>query len=174
MRPRWRSLRGGLILIGAILALAVPISESPEARAADSPGDDIIDAVPYGPSEAYDLLGPQTAESGDPLGLLLYPEETRRYTLGHDVFEVWSCPDSGSVPYTASEFADEAETRMTAHYSWLSEGRYDPDFIVGGTVPADQNCSSWASSHATGRSNAALIIRAGGGGYAGPGYVCPG
>jgi hypothetical protein len=173
-RPRRRSLRDALILFGATLALSLPLSEPPQATAVDSLGDDTVDGVLYGPKEAYDLLGPQTAEAGDPLGLLLYPEETRRYTLGHDVYEVWSCPDSGSVPYTASAFAAEAETRMTAYYSWLSEGRYDPDFIVGGTVPAGENCSSWATSHATGSSNAALIIRAGGGGYAGPGYVCPG
>lgn len=174
MRRRWRSLRGALILVSAAMAFAALVTSPPDAVAAESLGDDIIDAVPYGPTEAFDLLGPQTAEAGDPLSLLLYPEETRRYTLGHDVFEVWSCPDSGPVPYTASAFAAEAEARMTAYYSWLSEARYDPDFIVGGTVPAGQNCSSWAASHATGSSNAALIIRAGGGGYAGPGYVCPG
>ncbi len=169
-----RSLRGALVTTAA-LTLLVTLFPASSTSAASAPlGDDIIDAELYEASDRFDLFATPTGEAGDPLGLLLYPAETTRYTLGHDVFEVWSCPDAGPVPYTAPAFAAEAETRMTAYYGWLSEGRYDPDFIVGGTVPYAENCSAWVESHATGLSNAALIIRSGGGGYAGPGYMCPG
>ena len=51
MRRRWRSLRGAPILFGAALMLAALVASMPNAVAAESLGDDIVDGIPYGPAE---------------------------------------------------------------------------------------------------------------------------
>jgi len=137
--------------------------------------DDIIDVGDYPPQDGptLELAGSVTV---DPLGLIPYPDEVRRYSTGTDVFEVWSCPDAGTVPVSLPTFVADAETRMTAYFQWLSDGRYDPDFIAGGVVPGPEassiGCAAYARRHTTGSSRGALFIRAGSGGYATPGFWC--
>jgi hypothetical protein len=148
-------------------------------RQADLTEYDIIQPIEYvsGNSESpFSLLGDP---ADDPLGLIPFTGETQRYSLGRDVFEVWECPTSGTVEMSAAEFVSEAETRMTAYFSWQSEGRYDPDFVVGGKVPDGiTDCAAWVADpnydRWTGKAAGALFIRAGIGGYAGPGYMCAG
>ena len=157
----------------AVAAVVVAPNATP-ARATDTPqGDDTIDA-PLLERNDDAGLAQLTSASGDPLGLLPYPDEVRRYTIGRDVFEVWGCPDAGPLPKSVATFVADAEVEMTAYFDWLSDGRYDPDFVVGGTVPPDESCAEYAQSRATGVANGALFIRNGTGGFAGPGFVCPG
>ncbi len=176
-RPLRSHLSMTYLISATVLAgvlVGVPGGPLPAAMATQGPEDDIIQPIPYVPSGSPETLTLQGALTIDPLNLVLYPDELRRYSLGTDVFEVWECPDAGLVPMTASAFVIDAETRMTAYFSWLSNGRYDPDFVVGGVVPAGQDCRSWARTNATGTANAALFIRNAGGGLAGPGYTCAG
>jgi len=158
----------------AAMLVGVQGGTPPAAVAFGSSESDIIEPIPYVPTGPPETLTLQGAPTTDPLNLVLYPDELRRYSLGVDVFEVWECPDAGPVPVTASAFALDADATMTAHFSWMSDGRYDPDFIVGGVVPQGQDCSSWARNNATGVANAALFIRNATWGSAGPGFTCAG
>ncbi len=142
------------------------------ANATDLIDGDIIAPHPYAPTELFEVPRASTQAAGDPLNLLLYPAELRRYSLGRDVFEVWACPSGGTVPTTAERFVVDAETLISPYFAWLSDGRYDPDFIVGGTVPTGADCASWARTNTTGVANAVLFILAGEGGFATPGYSC--
>lgn len=166
------------IAVGVILTIVAmtgnPVVASDTNGATALSANDVIEAPRYVPSDGPDLFGSLASATVDPLGLISYPDETRRYSTGSDRFEVWECPDEGSVPLTASAFVAGAEARMTEYFSWLSSGRYDPDFVVGGVVPSGQDCSTWARSHSTGSANAALFIRNASGGYSGPGYTCAG
>ncbi|MDJ0792113.1 MAG: S-layer homology domain-containing protein [Acidimicrobiia bacterium] len=143
---------------GEAVPVAPPIAEN-----------DIIEPIPWvsDPGPSLTLEG-----AADPLGLIPHPDEVRRYTLGKDVFEVWECPDAGAVPISAADFVAEAETRMTAYFSWISDGRYDPDFVVGGAVPGGSDCATHARAATSGSADAALFIRNNSGGFAGPGLVC--
>ncbi len=160
---------------------AVRVEASSQANIADRP-DDIIAAQPYTSTDALNSLRPQISAAGDPLNLVLYPDELRRYTSGKDVFEVWECPDADGTPVamTAATFVAIAETQMTGYFSWLSDGRYDPDFIVGGVVPSVgsaaplMDCAAWGESNATGAANGALYISNTNDGLGGPGFSCAG
>jgi hypothetical protein len=112
------------------------------------------------------------ASESDPLGLVTRLDETRRYTLGADVFEVWICPSHGSVGYTLNGLAAKVDTEMSGYFATLSGGRYDPVFVPAGTVPAGKDCRTWARQHPTGKAEGALIFDNSSTELAGPGYVC--
>lgn len=174
--------RTAAIVFALITVATIQIGGTPEAVAAEGPtnhlppGSDVIEPIPY-PTDGGPGLG--IAGSQDPLGLLPYPDEVRRYTSGTDVFEVWECGGGAALGTTASQFVLDAESEMTAYFDWLSDGKYNPDFIVGGVVPAthgtnskSEECGYWTRSHATGSATGVLILRPGGGGFAGPGFEC--
>jgi hypothetical protein len=94
---------------------------------------------------------PAVAAESDPLGLVTRLDETRRYTLGSDVFEVWICPSHGSVGYTLNGLVTKVDSEMSGYFATLSGGRYDPVFVPAGTVPAGKDCRTWARQHPTGR-----------------------
>ena len=158
-------------LIAALLA-STHLATAQPAVASETPDTDFVAPVPYEPTGDSETSGVLAAVSVDPLGLVPFPDEVRRYTQGSDVFEVWQCPDKGAVSISAAQFAADAEPLMTTYFSWLSDGQYDPDFIVGGVVPAGEDCSQWASDHATGSSAAALFVTAGSTGFGSPGVTC--
>jgi len=160
---------------------AAPVGAS-QVTNGENRANDIIAPQLYAPVELFGVLTPQTSVDGDPLNLVLYPEELRRYTSGKDVFEVWECPDADGTPasVTAAEFVAAAEAQMTEYFSWLSNGRYDPDFIVGGVVPTVgsaaplMDCAAWGESNATGLATGALYISNTVDGLGGPGFSCAG
>ncbi|MEA3509891.1 MAG: S-layer homology domain-containing protein [Actinomycetota bacterium] len=173
-RPHRTARRSALLVIALILVAVAVVPAPSHATQTIAIEDDIIEPVMYEPltrADTFDLLASATVDS---LSLILYPDELRRYSTGHDIFEVWECPASGPVPVSAASFAAAAESEMTAYFSWLSDGRYDPDFVVGGTIPVGQDCSTWARNNATGVAAGALFLTNESGGYAGPGYMCPG
>ena len=55
-RRCWRSFRGALILISAALVFAALVVSTPDAVAANSPSDDIIDATLDAASAAFATL----------------------------------------------------------------------------------------------------------------------
>jgi len=172
--------RTSTLLIAMMVTLATTIIQVPgttpayAAEVVDSVfiDGDIIEPQPYASAELFDAPRLQTLSAGDPLNLVLKLNELRRYSLGTDVFEVWECPDAGPLSMTAAQFAVDAEANVSPYFSWLSAGRYNPDFIVGGVVPSGEDCSTYARKYATGRANAALFIRSTAGGRAGPGNWC--
>lgn len=171
-----RFLSRTLVTVVAYASVWLVVGGVP-VHATDAPADDTIDAEPFVPEDdpGLALLAGQPP---DPHGLVPYPDDARAYTLGIDTFEVWECPMNGPVPMSADTFVAQAEIEMSAYFEWLSSGRYDPRFIVGGAVPEGKDCADWLTDpdtgHALGTSNAALFVRGGRGGFAGPGLSCAG
>ncbi|MGI9584009.1 MAG: S-layer homology domain-containing protein [Acidimicrobiia bacterium] len=170
-----RRLTTYLTAVLALVIVGLHITGPPGALATDGPidtalpDDDTIAPIPYFPASGE---GPALAGSQDPHGLIPYPDEVRRYTLGTDVFAIWECAGSGTLPVTAAEFASQADVRMTEYFGSISKGRYDPDFVVGGVVPDGEDCATWAQTRSSGLINGAIFIRPDGGGFAGPGLEC--
>jgi len=170
--------RAAVVAIAIVLGYASQMSGAAVAGPSEGPvndlptGSDAIAPIPYSPEGGPEL---GIAGSIDPLGLLPFPDEVRRYSLGRDIFEVWECAGGVSLGTTASQFVSDAETEMTEYFDWLSGGLYDPDFIVGGVVPAaytGADCANWARLNSTGSANGVLFLQPGGGGFAGPGFEC--
>ncbi len=166
-----------------MVALATIIIQVPESTPANAVeivdtvfiDGDILEPQPYVPTELFEVPRASTLAAGDPLNLVLYPEELLRYSLGTDVFEVWECPDAGPLSMTASQFVADAEANVSPYFAWLSSGRYYPTFIVGGVVPSAsswEECSDHATANATGSASGALFLRNTKGGFAGPGVTC--
>lgn len=112
------------------------------------------------------------SDASDTLGLNPQPEEVQRFTLGTDVFEVWTCNSQGPVPISAQDWVVDAEAELSPYFEWWSDNRYHPEFIVGGTVPSGEDCAVWARTHASGTANAAVYLLNSGGGLATPGLDC--
>ena len=161
------------VAVVSVLQFAGATPAAADGTTTDLPhGTDIIEPIPY-PTDGQSSLG--IAGGQDPLGLIPYPDEVRRYTSGKDVFEVWECGGGNRLGTTATEFVSDADAEMTAYFGWLSNGAYDPDFIVGGVIPSaysGSDCAVWARRNSTGTANGALFLRPGGGGFAGPGFEC--
>lgn len=73
-----------------------------------------------------------------PLGLIANHRFARSYSLGTDTWEVWVCDVAdGHLPVDAADAATLLNREITPYFSWLSGGRYLPDFVAGGVVEAD-------------------------------------
>ena len=123
--------------------------------------------------------------SGDPLGIIAYPEESSRfYAQGVDDWEVWICEyPNGVVALQAAEVVNLLNSQITPFFRWLSQGRYHPAFRVGGTVrsstdyPPDVralDCEGKVARGTAGTAEAVLIVTTGdgNGGYGSPGIPC--
>ena len=74
----------------------------------------------------------------DPLGLIADHRFARAYSLGTDTWEVWVCDVAdGHLPVDAADAARLLNREVTPYFSWLSGGRYRPEFVVGDVVEAD-------------------------------------
>lgn len=79
----------------------------------------------------------------DPLGLIADHRFARSYTLGTDTWEVWVCDVAdGDLPVDAADAATLLNREITPYFSWLSGGRYRPEFVARGVVEADPNHGS--------------------------------
>jgi hypothetical protein len=167
-----------LVLLAVLLATALPGGEPP-ARASDGMtgvappepadhdddghldlGDDII--LERGTHLPGAALAPLAA---DPLGLLIGLDTIREHSIGGDQLGVWVCDDLGrTVSQVVADF-----TATTAPYlEWLSQGRYRPNFLTGGTIDCDTQSPSGGPSGLDG----ALVVGPWSGGFASPGFVC--
>lgn len=126
--------------------------------------------------------------AADPLRLVAHAEQGRFYTAGEDIWEVWACdvPD-GSVPVDPAAVAALLDDELGPYFSWISEGRYVPRFVVGGTATATSpsgwpqspftrqvECEQRVAAGSSGGAAGAIVVvdAAYGGGYGTPGMTC--
>ena len=132
--------------------------------------------------------------AGDPNHLVPFRDTvTTTYSLGTDVWEVWICnvPD-WDISLDVRSVTEDLNDHITPYYGWLSEGRYEPVFRVGGTVTSDDiipkdpsdaaywtppwapGCEAQVAATSTSTPDGVVIITNGGygAGYGNPGWFC--
>ncbi|MDE0289260.1 MAG: fibronectin type III domain-containing protein [bacterium] len=79
----------------------------------------------------------------DPAALIADHQFARAYSLDSDIWEVWVCDVAdGQLGVEVGSTVALLNREITPYFSWLSGGRYRPEFVAGGTVRADPNLSS--------------------------------
>ncbi|MYB43919.1 MAG: hypothetical protein F4X74_03120 [Acidimicrobiia bacterium] len=79
----------------------------------------------------------------DPAGLIADHRFARAYSVGADIWEVWVCDVAdGSLGIDVVSTVALLNGETTPYFAWLSEGKYRPEFVAGGTVGADPGISS--------------------------------
>lgn len=151
-------------MILAVLAVGVTIGPAGPAAAAEDP------------------------YAADPLGLVANLGQLRVDGSRPDTWEVWVCdaPD-GAVDVDPASITATLSSSQPDYFRWLSDGRYEPRFVVGGTVTTSaasgwpdepfrrqSECEQRVRGSAGGSAAGALIVVdvAYGGGYASPGVPC--
>ena len=103
------------------------------------------------------------------LELLAGHRFSRSYTLGTDTWEVWICHVAdGGLHIDLRETVDLLQQEIPPYFSWLSGGRYRPEFVAGGVVRAAARgvsddsgayeCDENVKSASEGGSDGALIV----------------
>ena len=70
----------------------------------------------------------------DELGLVAYASESRSKSSDTAKWEVWWCHTGGSEGIDLEDIVALLEDKITPYFVWLSDGQYEPEFVVGGTV----------------------------------------
>ena len=79
----------------------------------------------------------------DLVGLIADHRFAKAYSLGTDTWEVWVCDVSdGDLRVDVGDAVVLLNREITPYFSWLSDRRYRPEFVAGGTVEADPGRSS--------------------------------
>jgi hypothetical protein len=90
--------------------------------------------------------------------VVLAADALRRHTLGADRWDVWVCGDvtDGSTAAAATAALD---ARVVPFYTWLSGGRYQPEFRARGTLAGTTvtACGAEASAASAGRDGALIL-----------------
>ncbi len=132
--------------------------------------------------------------AGDPNHLVPFRDTvTTTYSLGRDVWEVWICDvPEWDTSLDARSVTDDLNAHIAPYYEWLSEGRYQPVFRVGGTVESDDiipkdpfaaaywsppwapGCEALVAAASTSKPDGVVIVTNGGygAGYGNPGWFC--
>jgi hypothetical protein len=103
----------------------------PAATGADASND----VVQHQPPLAAQYVAQSVEFTGDPLGIVVYPLESRRYSLGSDKIGVYICTWAGATG--TAELAAVTATLNGAvrdYFVALSGGRYTPVFTARQTV----------------------------------------
>ena len=132
------------IIATAIVVLAPVLAASPAGAAggpesfADGQARPLeTDLVPprVGPAaESQNSFGEYV---GDPLQIIVWPNDTRRYSLGTDVIGVYLCTWTGDPAAAGIDLADATATlnaEVTPFYYEISDGRYLPSFQARKTL----------------------------------------
>ena len=152
---RWWAL---VPLVGLVVStlVSVPVRAADDMMVTGFGDDIVIEKRDSGDSSSARLL------ATDPLGLVKGIDEVRKYTLGTDTLEMWACqpltPDDGTDAITVQELVDDANAATTPYFEWLSGDRYHPVFVIGGNIPAGEDCGAWPSDHSSGTANAIIIV----------------
>jgi len=133
----WSSLSG-------LAAGSEPSQTAPSPQVAT----DIVPSSPVEPPDAP--ADPSRASAalrapldGDPLGLVAYPHDARRYSLTTDHFGVYVCTwpgADGDVSLAAATALLNSE--VTPYFTGLSGGAYQPTFIARKVIILDANPGS--------------------------------
>jgi len=76
--------------------------------------------------------------SADPLGLIAHADVFREYSVGPELWEVWTCDiPIGDVILTSNKIVVSLNKEITGYFNWLSNGRYHPTFEYIGNVQAE-------------------------------------
>ncbi len=136
-RQRWVVGMSVALLVGAA---ALPASaQAPHSRTIE------------GTAHLYDW---------DPLRLVAV-DAVRSHTLGVDIIEVWACDGPGGAVLDPVDLTWAAsESGIVEYFRWWSNGRYEPRFVLGGSVASSDPaiCRSEVMDRAPGTSSAALIV----------------
>lgn len=135
---------------------------------------------------------PAAAEpfDADPHGLVPFADTAMRvYSQGTDTWEVWVCRVSGhSSSLVPGTVVTSLNAELTPYFEWVSEGDYQPTFVLGGAVTSGQSvefgapeeafatdCQSRVRAASAGGANGALIVVDApfDAGYGTAGGVCP-
>ncbi len=143
----------------------------------------LVAAVPVAPAGAAPL-------DADPLGLVPFADTAMRvYSQGADTWQVWVCTVPGHTPgLQVANVVSGLNANIAPYFQWLSEGRYQPGFVAGGTVastvplsfgapeePFAPDCQTRVRDAAGAGANGALIVVDApyDAGYGTSGGVCP-
>ena len=175
-----------LVLMASVATLVVSLTSAGREVHATTWDPPLV-----GPDHLIDGTGPdlltQLADEPidpfewDPLRLV-GAEWVRTYTLGVDTLEVWVCEPGGvSLGATVAETAATMDAWVGAYYREISHGRYQPNFIEGGTVVVAESSMCMPAVEAAAVSHpavseGALVVVAGTGmgGYASFSRACSG
>ena len=79
----------------------------------------------------------------NPAGLIAGHRFARAYSLDTDTWEVWVCDVAdGHLNIDVGSAVALLNREIPPYFSWLSGGKYRPEFVAGGTVKAESNRSS--------------------------------
>ena len=79
----------------------------------------------------------------DPLDLINSIDETARFTLGDQLWDVWLCrvPGGHAGAWRLGDlerFVGEMSEGMVSYFDWLSQGRFEPRFRAAGMVEVER------------------------------------
>jgi len=139
--------------IAAALIALTPVLATVPAGAAAGPESF---SEPQAPDSETDLVSPQyddgpiqlsalTEYSGDPLQIIVWPNDTRRYSLGDDRIGVYVCTWPGATGgVDLAEATSLLNNEVAPFYDSLSAGAYSPYFVARKTVSLDDSQSVWS------------------------------
>ena len=113
-----------------------PAEKQADSTPADEPPVESTPTVDTTP----EVLSPweELVYGDDPARLIAFADVVRAYGSGTDSWAVWSCDTpAGEWEIPTQEVADRLENWAQPYFTWLSGGAYVPEFIVGGTIEAD-------------------------------------
>ncbi len=127
------------IITIAVLVVAPALTSAP-ADAVDGPEPFIDGSVPIAKTDAIeptfaaagDSISALDEWSGDPLGIVVWPNDTRRHSLGPDQIGVYLCEWDGNTNLALA--TARLNNAITPFYSGLSDGAYEPVFVQRMTV----------------------------------------
>jgi hypothetical protein len=172
------------VLVTALALTTTPVgavSEGPLPFADGNAAPVETDAIPATPAPAGRTITAVDEFTGDPLRIVVWPNDMRRYSLGEDRIGVYVCTWSGATG--GANLADATatlNTQVNTYFDGLSGGMYDPVFIARATVQSHANsfdgCAQKMAEAANPlwNDNAAIGIldNAFNAGQGGPGFHC--
>ncbi|MEX2423839.1 MAG: S-layer homology domain-containing protein [Acidimicrobiia bacterium] len=143
-------------------------------------------------SSALPAGAASSAYAEDPNGVVPFRDTVHSvYASGQDVWEVWICDvPNWSAPVDPTSVTNLLNQQISPYFFWLSGGKYQPVFQVGGTVTSNDvitadagrerlpeltGCENAVAESSTNSPHGALIVADGGfgEGYGSTGYTCP-
>ena len=86
-----------------------------------------------------------TEYSGDPLQIIVWPHDTRRYSLGTDQIGVFVCTWPGATAgINLTSATSILNDQVVPFYNGLSGGAYAPYFVARKTLTLDDHNSIWS------------------------------
>ncbi len=180
------------IVTTAVLAATIALATAPVGGAVSGPRPfaadgsvatetDAVAAIFDTEAQSLQAAGEFDEFTGDPLRLVVWPRDMRRYSIGQDQIGVFVCTwDGATGGVSLPEATTMLNTRVSTYFDGLSGGSYEPVFIARDTITSNANsfadCASKMANSANPlwNDNAAIGIldNAFNAGQGGPGFHC--